>query len=75
MLAVLIYLNDTEYGGETSFPLLKRSIKPKVGRIVVFPSYFTHMHYGKTASSDKYVVVSHIVNDKITYKYKQEKEK
>jgi hypothetical protein len=74
-LAVIVYLNDTEYGGETSFPLLKRSIKPKAGRVLVFPSYFTHMHYGRTSPSDKYVVISHIINDKITYKYKQEKEK
>ena len=74
VLAVIVYLNNVKYGGETSFPLLKRNIKPKAGRIVVFPSYFTHMHYGRTSNSDKYSIISHIIDDRITYKYKQEKE-
>ena len=74
VLAVIVYLNDVKHGGETSFPLLKRNIKPKAGRIVVFPSYFTHIHYGRTSNSDKYIIISHIIDDRITYKYKQEKE-
>jgi len=74
ILAVIVYLNDVKYGGETSFPLLKRNIKPKAGRIVVFPYYFTHMHYGRTSNSDKYNIISHIIDDRITYKYKQKKE-
>ena len=73
ILAVIIYLNETKYGGETSFPILKREIEPKVGRVAIFPSYFTHLHYGKTSSSDKYVICSHIVDDRITFKEKQER--
>ncbi len=60
IVAVVIYLNDIKYGGETSFPVLKRNIKPRIGRIAIFPSYFTHIHYGKTSPQDKYVIVGHI---------------
>ena len=60
MLAAIIYLNDIKHGGETVFPLLKRSIKPKAGRILIFPSYFTHLHYGKNALSDRYIFACHI---------------
>jgi len=63
MLAVVVYLNDIKYGGETVFPILNRNVKPKAGRIAIFPSYFTHIHYGARTRSDRYVFVCHI--DKI----------
>tara|TARA_R110000824_G_scaffold81812_1_gene205445 strand:+ start:3520 stop:4272 length:753 start_codon:yes stop_codon:yes gene_type:complete len=61
LLAIIVYLNDVKFGGETSFPVLKRAIRPKKGNIVVFPSNFNYVHYGRIATSDKYVVVSHIL--------------
>jgi len=60
IMAVIIYLNDTEYGGETEFPLLNRMIVPKRRSLVIFPSFFTHWHYGKKSNTDKYVLVSHV---------------
>ena len=59
--AVLIYLNDVEEGGETIFPVLGEKVTPKKGRVVIFPSYFTHYHYASIPmSSDKYVICIHI---------------
>ena len=35
---LLVYLGDVEEGGETSFPVLGISVKPKRGRAVMFGS-------------------------------------
>lgn len=71
LLAVVVYLNDIDYGGETSFPLIKRDIKPKAGRIAIFPSFFTHLHYGKTSASDKYIIASHIIDTRLDFENKK----
>ena len=60
IVAIILYLNDVEYGGETIFPVLKRRITPKMGRLAIFPSFITHLHYGNSSPEAKYVVVSHI---------------
>ena len=36
LFTTLAYLNDVESGGETEFPALKISVKPKLGRLLVF---------------------------------------
>jgi len=59
LLAVLIYLNDVEEGGETEFFYQKHKIKPTKGKIVIFPSVWTYYHRGcKPISNDKYLVTS-----------------
>ena len=56
-LSVCIYLNDVNVGGELKFKHLGFSIKPKAGRIVLFPPYWTHQHKGAVPiSGDKYVI-------------------
>ena len=56
-LSVVVYLNDIEQGGETDFPLQGIKVKPKCGRICIFPSNFTHPHSGNPSlSSDKWIV-------------------
>ena len=53
----LIYLNDVDDGGETGFPLHNVEVEARAGRIVLFPSNFTHPHQGKTPlSDDKWIV-------------------
>ena len=74
VVAVIVYLNDVKYGGETIFPILKTRIKPRAGRIAIFPSYFTHMHYGNTSPHDKYVIVGHIEERRDYLKKQKEKE-
>ena len=59
--AGVLYLNTIENGGETKFPILGRKVKAVMGRYVIFPPYYTHMHYGEIAtSSDRYIVASHV---------------
>ena len=41
ILSVLLYLSDVEEGGETVFPDLGITIKPKKGRAVFFPNVLT----------------------------------
>ena len=36
LFTTICYLNDVPKGGETEFPALKLSIKPKLGRVLVF---------------------------------------
>lgn len=64
VLACILYLNDVEYGGETNFPLHNVMIKPKKGRIVLFPATWTHPHESRPAlSNDKWIISTFIVND------------
>ena len=54
-----IYLNDVEDGGETEFLHFSKRIKPKKGRIVIWPSAFPYVHRGNPPlSSEKYILTS-----------------
>jgi hypothetical protein len=51
----LFYLNDVDEGGETLF--INGKVKPKAGRLVLFPSTWTYMHKGSVPISDnKYIL-------------------
>ena len=47
VLAVLVYLSEPEVGGETVFFNQGMAVKPKCGRVLIFPSAFTHVHAGR----------------------------
>tara|TARA_R110000796_G_scaffold22204_1_gene64573 strand:- start:1114 stop:1689 length:576 start_codon:yes stop_codon:yes gene_type:complete len=52
-----IYLNDVEDGGETEFLYQSQRIKPKKGKILIFPAAFTHTHRGNPPlTGDKYIL-------------------
>lgn len=60
-LSIILYLNDVEEGGVTTFTDLGLSVKPKRGRILVFPSFYTYPHKGEPpVSNSKYILVSWI---------------
>jgi prolyl 4-hydroxylase len=42
ILTFFLYLSDVEEGGETSFPTLGISVKPKKGRALLWPSTLNH---------------------------------
>ena len=46
ILAWMIYLNDAKSG--TEFPNYKKVVRPKTGRLVIWPSQWTHTHKGVT---------------------------
>ncbi len=61
-LVFLWYLNDVIDGGETEFPALGISVKPKTGRLVMFPPYWMFQHQGKAPlSGDKYILSSYFL--------------
>jgi hypothetical protein len=58
-LAFSIYLNDVEEGGETEFLHFSKRVKPKTGRIVIWPSAFPYVHRGNSPlSGEKYLLTS-----------------
>lgn len=60
-LAVIVYLNSVEDGGETCFHRQDLRIKPVAGDALFFPPFWTHMHCGEISrSGDKYIISSFI---------------
>ena len=54
-----IYLNDVEDGGETEFLNFSKRVKPKKGRIVIWPAGFPYVHRGNPPlSGEKYILTS-----------------
>ena len=54
-----IYLNDVEEGGETEFLHFSKRVKPKKGRIVIWPASFPYIHRGNSPlSGKKYLLTS-----------------
>lgn len=54
-----VYLNDVEEGGETEFLHFSKRVKPKKGRIVIWPAGFPYVHRGNPPlSGKKYIVTS-----------------
>ena len=54
-----IYLNDVEEGGETEFLHFSKRVKPKKGRIVIWPAAFPYLHRGNPPlSGEKYILTS-----------------
>ena len=45
-LVFITYLEQPEAGGETEFLYQKTRIEPKVGRTIIWPCSFTHLHRG-----------------------------
>jgi len=61
-LVIMWYLNDVELGGETRFPQLEFSVRPREGRLVVFPPYWMYQHEGTAPESgDKYILSSYLL--------------
>lgn len=58
-LSFLFYLNDVEEGGETIFTGME--IKPKVGRLLVFPPLWMYPHKGCIPiSNEKYIMSTYL---------------
>lgn len=55
--SVVCYLNEDFEGGQTSFPVLDYSVKPRTGAAVIFPATYLHRAEAVTAG-EKFVVVT-----------------
>jgi len=54
-----VYLNDVKEGGETEFLHFSKRVKPKKGRIVIWPAGFPYLHRGNSPlSGEKYILTS-----------------
>ena len=57
LLAFIWYLNDVAEGGETQFEDINLSVKPRQGRLLIFPTSFLYPHRACIPTSGpKYVV-------------------
>jgi hypothetical protein len=62
VLAFQFYLNDVTEGGETEFFYQEKKVQSKAGRMIIFPSSFTHTHRGNAPqSNDKYIITSWVL--------------
>ena len=60
-LVFIMYLSDVEEGGETSIPRYDVKCKPKAGRLLMFPPYWTHPHQGeKVIKGTKYILMTYL---------------
>jgi hypothetical protein len=60
-LAMVIYLNSVQEGGETCFHRQNLEIKPIAGDALMFPTFWTHAHCGQIPlSEDKYIISSFV---------------
>jgi len=60
-LVFILYLSDVEEGGETSIPRYDIKVKPKQGRLLMFPPFWTHPHQGeKVTKGTKYTIMSYL---------------
>jgi hypothetical protein len=60
-LAMVIYLNSVQDGGETCFHRQNLKVKPVAGDALFFPTFWTHMHRGEVPrSQDKFVISSFV---------------
>ena len=57
MLAWMTYLRVPEKGGDTEFLYQSKRIEPIVGRTLIWPAYFTHLHRGNPPlKGEKYYI-------------------
>jgi len=64
-LCLMVYLNDDFEEGETYFPLFDAKVKPKQGRLFIFPPTWNYIHRGNPPCSPskrgaKYFVMTHL---------------
>lgn len=60
-IAMIVYLNSVQDGGETCFHRQSLRVKPVAGDALFFPTFWTHAHCGEVPrSEDKYVVSSFV---------------
>lgn len=62
LIAVILYLNDVAEGGETVFLNQGLVVKPKCGRLLMFPTALQYTHAGRAPiSNTKYDIVGFIM--------------
>lgn len=61
-LVFLWYLNNVDEGGETEFSGLGIKVRPRAGRLLMFPPYWMFQHAGRQpVSSEKYILSTYML--------------
>ena len=60
----MVYLNDDFKDGETYFPTFEAKVKPKTGRLFIFPPTWNYLHQGippqpPSNRNAKYFIMTH----------------
>ena len=61
----MVYLNDDFEDGETYFPVFESKVKPKQGRLFIFPPTWNYLHRGipprnPSGRGSKYFIMTHL---------------
>lgn len=63
VLAVVIYINTVDEGGETYFRLQNISVKPEKGTVCLFPAHWQYPHQAQVPiSNDKLIISSFVIS-------------
>tara|TARA_B100000287_G_scaffold166500_1_gene157063 strand:+ start:7146 stop:7715 length:570 start_codon:yes stop_codon:yes gene_type:complete len=54
-MAWMVYLNDVIEGGETEFLYQSMKVRPRTGKVLIWPGGYTHIHRGNPPMSDKFI--------------------
>ena len=60
VFAWMTYLNDVNFGGETHFEHFNMSIKPEIGKTLIWPAEWTHAHSAEIVGEEKYIITGWI---------------
>ena len=70
IITFIWYLNDVRNGGETHFIQTGLKIKPKIGRLAMFPSNAPFVHEGLYTQENKYIISAWLeIKKKFHYHY------
>ena len=58
VFAFMTYLNDVEDGGHTKYHHFDISIKPEIGKTIIWPAEWTHAHTGEVLKSGKKYIIT-----------------
>ena len=58
LFAFMTYLNDVEDGGHTKYHHFDISIKPEIGKTIIWPAEWTHAHTGEVLKSGKKYIIT-----------------
>ena len=58
VLAWMFYLNDIKHKGGTCWPQQRFTSKPRAGDLYIWPSGWTHSHYGIPAPKENKYFIS-----------------
>lgn len=57
-LVFMTYLNDVDIGGETEFVFQRLKVSPRLGKTIIWPAGWTHLHRGLPSSVQEKLIIT-----------------